>query len=347
MATHVITEAGRPVSEIVIGHRTLSGAILPARQTRLRALVMTQPPAREIARGVADRLAGEGLVVEVMELPDRDAAKTLEVAATCYRRLNAMAFTRQDTVVGVGGGALTDVAGFVAATYLRGIEAVSVPTTLLGAVDAAIGGKTGLNLDGKNLVGVFRHPTRIVIDIAVLQALPEDLIREGAAEALKAGLIADPRIVELYETHGLAAPLDEIVDRAVAVKAGIVSSDFRERGERAWLNYGHTVGHGLELAAGLSHGHAVAVGMVAEGAVSALLAGFGDAERQRDVIAGLGLPVAAQGTDAAAVRRLMRLDKKRTSEGLRMTLLRAIGDPVVMPVAEDAVDAALRAVGVT
>lgn len=346
MGTHVITEAGRPVSEIVIGRGALAGPLLPERASRRGVLVVTQPPAAEIARRVAERVLAEGLDSEVMVVPDRDQAKTLDVAAACFRRLNAMALTRHDTVVGVGGGAVTDLAGFVAATYLRGVEAVYVPTTLLGAVDAAVGGKTGLNLDGKNLVGVFRHPTRIVIDIDVLEALPEDLLREGTAEALKAGLIADPRIVELYEAHGLAAPLEEVVDRAVAVKAAIVSADFRETGRRAWLNYGHTIGHGVELAAGLSHGHAVAVGMVAEGAVSARLMGFTDSGRQRDVIAGLGLPVAASGADGAAVRRLMRLDKKRTSAGLRMTLLRAIGDPVVMPVDEDAVAHALDAVDV-
>jgi 3-dehydroquinate synthase len=347
MGTHVITEAGHPVSEIVIGRRVLAGPILPERASRRRVLVMTQPPAAATAQWVAERVGGEGFEAEVMEVPDRDGAKTLEVAASCYRRLNVMALTRQDTIVAVGGGAVTDLAGFVAATYLRGVEAVYVPTTLLGAVDAAVGGKTGLNLDGKNLVGVFRHPSRIVIDVEVLDTLPEDLLREGAAEALKAGLIADARIVELYEAHGLAAPLADIVDRAVAVKVAIVSADFRETGKRAWLNYGHTVGHGVELAVGLSHGHAVAVGMVAEAAVSARLLGFAEAERQRAAIAGLGLPVAVSGVDPDEVRRLMRLDKKRTNEGLRMTLLRSIGDPVVMQVDEDAVALALDAIGVT
>lgn len=344
MGTHLITEAGTPVCEIVVAPGALSGPVLPERLARRRAAVFTQPGALALARDVAAALAETE--TRVLELPDRDAAKSLAVVEQCYRELNELGLTRQDTIIAVGGGAVTDLAGFVAATYLRGVEAVYVPTTLLGAVDAAVGGKTGINVGGKNLAGVFRHPARVVVDVTVLEALPEELLREGAAEAVKAGLVGDAHILELYERHGLAAPLADIVDRAVAVKARIVSADFREAGQRAWLNYGHTVGHGIEMAAGLSHGHAVAVGMVAEGAVAARTLGFADEERQRAVIARLGLPVAVSGIDPAQVRRLMRLDKKRTGEGLRMTLLRAVGDPTVMPVDEDAVGLALQTIGV-
>lgn len=346
MATHLITDGGRLATEIVIGDGALTGFALPERDGRRRVLVMAQPAAASVARRLADRLMAGGLAVDTLELPDRDKAKTLAVAEACFRRLSGLGFTRDDTIVGVGGGALTDVAGFVAGTYLRGVEAVYVPTTLLGAVDAAIGGKTGINVDAKNLVGVFRHPSQVVIDTAVLATLPQELLREGAAEALKAGLIADVHIIDLYERHGLDAPLDEIVDRAVAVKARIVSADFRESGQRAWLNYGHTVGHGVELAVHVSHGHAVAIGMVAEGAVSEHFEGFADQRRQREVLTRLGLPVSAAGADRTEVRRLMQLDKKRTSAGLRMTLLRAIGDPVVRVIDDAAVDLALEAVGV-
>jgi len=346
VGTHVISEAGDPVCEIVIAGGALADPVVPERGSRRRVAVLTQPGAHAVAGLVADRLRRDGLEVGVLELPDRDAAKTMAVVERCYHDLTTLGLTRDDTVVAVGGGAVTDVAGFVAATYLRGVEAVAVPTTLVGAVDAAIGGKTGINVGGKNLVGVFRHPVRVVIDTDLLEALPEELVREGAAEALKAGLIADPYLVELYERDGLVAPMGEVVERAVAVKVRIVSADFRETGPRAWLNYGHTVGHGVEVAGRLSHGDAVAIGMVAEGAVSAALVGFRDEARQRRAILRLGLPAAVSGIHPAEVRRLMRLDKKRTGDGLRMTLLREIGDPVLTHVDSDTVDMALHAIGV-
>ena len=220
-----------------------------------------------------------------------------------------------------------------------------VPTTLLGAVDAAVGGKTAVNVDGKNLVGAFRHPERVVIDPDVLRALPEPLLREGSAEALKAGLIADVSILELYEAHGLAAPLEEVVVKAVAVKARIVSEDFRESGARAVLNYGHTVGHAIEGLAGIPHGHAVAIGMMAAAAVSERNVGFDGTGRQRDVIRNLGLPDRAPQVDGEEVRRMMHLDKKRDEEGLRMVLLEDFGRPVVESVDGASVDHALASVG--
>jgi 3-dehydroquinate synthase len=250
-------------------------------------------------------------------------------------------------VLGVGGGALTDAAGFVAATFLRGVEAVFVPTTLLGAVDASIGGKTALNLGAKNLVGAFHHPARVVVDADILDALPETLRREGSAEALKAGLVGDPGLVALYERDGSGADLAEVVRRAVAVKAAIVGRDPREQGERAHLNYGHTVGHAVEVAGGLGHGPAVAVGMVAAGRAAALLAGFAGEERQRAVLERLGLPVAAPGLARAAVLRLMGQDKKRTGSGLRMVLLEDVGRPRLEAVGAATVEAALAAVGIS
>ncbi len=173
-----------------------------------------------------------GLAAELRVLPDGEAAKTLAVAEGVYEWLAGLGLTRADTVLGVGGGSLTDLAGFVAATFLRGVEAVYVPTTLVGAVDAAIGGKTGVNLGAKNLVGAFQHPARVVIDADLLDALPLGLRRDGAAEALKAGLIGDPDLVGLYERDGLEADPAEVVRRAVAVKAAVVGRDFREEGER-------------------------------------------------------------------------------------------------------------------
>ena len=331
---------------VVVGRGVLDAAtVLGERPGRARVAVLAQPgePAR-IGAALVDGVGAGGLAAALRVLPDGEAAKTLTVAGDVYEWLAGLGLTRDDTVVGVGGGALTDLAGFVAATFLRGIEAVYIPTTLLGAVDAAIGGKTGLNLGAKNLVGSFHHPARVVIDADLLDALPTALRREGAAEALKAGLIGDPGLVALYERDGLAADLAEVVRRAVAVKAAVVGLDFRDRGDRVHLNYGHTVGHAVEVAAAMGHGPAVAVGMVAAGRASALVAGFADEARQREVIARLGLPASAPGADGEKVRRLLGLDKKRDGTGLRMVLLERIGRPLLEHVGAATVEAALAAV---
>ena len=311
-----------------------------------RAVFLVQPgvPAA-IGRRLADELSNRN-ASHVIEVPDGDAAKTLAVADEVCRRLEAAGLERADLIVGVGGGALTDLAGFVAGVYLRGIRVHLVPTTLVAAIDAAIGGKSALNLGAKNQVGLFRHPALVVIDLSVLAALPTALLRQGSAEALKAGLIGDPGLVDLYEHHGLHAPLGEVVERAIRVKGQIVDRDFEERGERAHLNYGHTVGHALEVAAGMSHGDAVAVGMVAAGRVSALVAGFDGEQRQQSIIASLGLPVTAPSVDPHLVLQLLTRDKKRSGGQLRMVVLEEIGRPRVVGVDDATVTAALAAVGI-
>ena len=249
-------------------------------------------------------------------------------------------------LVAVGGGALTDVAGFVAATYLRGIEVSYLPTTLLGAVDASIGGKTGVNVGGKNLAGAFRHPARVVVDLDIIDALPEGLLREGAAETVKAGFIADEEIIAEYERAGLGAEIDVVVPAAIRVKVETVQSDFTEQGRRAFLNYGHTLGHAVEIAAGVSHGDAVAIGMVAAGAVSAAAVGFAHHERQQEIIGRIGLPVNVPGLERAEVECLMGRDKKRDREGLRMVLLEDFGRPLLRHVDEDLLEVGFAAIGV-
>lgn len=331
-------------SEVLIGPG-LPSRLLPPSPQREQAVVIAQPGAMAVARRVMDRLAGE-TAPTLIEVPDREGAKTLETVGMLYRRLAELNLGRHDTVVGVGGGATTDVAGFVAATWLRGIECVLVPTTLLSAVDASVGGKTGINVMGKNLVGAFWHPSRIAISLDVLAALPEDLVRQGSAEAIKAGFIDDPRIIEIYMTHGLSFPPAEVVRRAVTVKAAVVTGDFREAGRRATLNFGHTIGHGIEVVCGLPHGYAVSVGMVAAAAISADRYGFDEWE-VRHPLERLGLPTRVSGADRALVRRLVSRDKKRTSGGLRMVLLRGIGDPVVEQVDDDSVELGMDAIGVT
>lgn len=346
----LITSGDAVASEIIVAPGALevpeAATLLPPSQRRRRVAILTQPTVVAAAHRLVEALRDDGYEASFFTVPDREDAKTLGVAETCFSWLNQRELSRYDTIIGLGGGAATDLAGFVAATYLRGVEAVLVPTTLLGAVDAAIGGKTAVNVAGKNLVGVFRHPARVVIDTDVLRRLPTPLLREGAAEVLKAGLIADPKLVALYESDGLDAPLDDVVLRAVEIKAGVVSEDFEEHGRRAILNYGHTIGHGVETVTGLAHGHAVAVGMVAAGAVSTHVGDFDEAERQRAAIERLGLPTSVSDVDAAAVLAAIALDKKRDERGLRMVLLERIGAPVVVPVGEQALLVGLDAIGI-
>ncbi len=331
-------------SEVLIGPH-LPSPLLPDSEGRRAAAVFYQLSVADWAERVTEDLRGRGLAVAAsIALPDRDAAKTVATAGMAYERLAEANLGRRDVIVGVGGGAATDLAGFVAATWLRGVESVLVPTTLLAAVDAAIGGKTGVNVAGKNLVGAFWHPSRVAINLRILEKLPAELLREGAAEAVKAGFIADPALTELFDRRGLKAPLGEVVRRAAAVKTEVVAADFREAGRRAALNFGHTIGHGVEAACGMPHGLAVAVGMAAEAEVSAHRYGF-DPQLVRGPLEKLGLPTQAPPVDRDRVLTLISRDKKRTEQGLRMVLLRGIGDPVVEPVGPEEIDLGLAAIG--
>lgn len=331
-------------SRVSIG-RGMPDRLLPLRSGRERAVVITQSPVAHIAHNVCAKLEAEVSVVDLLEVPDRDEAKSWRVVADLYDRLAELNLGRHDTVVGVGGGAVTDLAGFVAATWLRGIESVMVPTTLLGAVDASVGGKTGINHAGKNLVGAFWHPSVVAVDLDVLDELPDALRLEGTAEIVKAGFIADPTILSEYERHGIDAALDVVVPKAIAVKAEVVTEDFRESDRRAILNFGHTLGHGVEVIAGIPHGHAVAIGMVAAGAISASRYGF-DGSSLTELVFSLGLPVAAADLSRQAVLDKVARDKKRTADGVRMVLLRNIADVVVEPVTAEELDLGLRTIGI-
>lgn len=346
MRRHSITEGSQTVSEIVVG-RSLASAIADAASDgRTKAAVLCQPTTARLAEGLATDLRSVGMEVSGCTLPDGEESKQLSVVETVYRMLNESNFTRSDVVIAVGGGALTDVAGFIAATYLRGVPVIYVPTTLLGAVDAAIGGKTGINVDGKNLAGAFSHPEKVFVDIDILDALPASLKVEGAAEAIKTGFVADMAIAEAYESGIVGVDLEFVVNRSAAAKVAVVNEDFTEQGRRAILNYGHTVGHAVEIATSCSHGHAVAIGMVAAGAASAWLLGFEGAERQRELLAGIGLPVATDATTKLEqLRSLMALDKKRDAGGMRMVLLKAFESPVVVSVDDATVRAAFEAIG--
>ena len=342
MARLRITPALAPESsEIIIG-RGLPDPLLPPRASREKTVVLSSPGALRAAKDAAARSGATDQLV----LPDREEAKSFTVLKRVYEWLGELGIGRHDTILAVGGGAATDLAGFAAATWLRGIEVVFYPTTLLGAVDAAIGGKTGINFGPKNLVGAFHMPSRVLINIDLLEELPPHLRLEGLAEALKAGYVGDPDLVDLLAVHGPEAPLGEVVERAVAVKAATVEEDFRESDRRAILNFGHTIGHAVEILGPMPHGLAVAIGMVAAATISNARFGF-DHRRLIDTIFGLGLPVAAAGVAIAPALQLMERDKKRSAEGVRMVLLKAPGVAVVEPVEAELLDLGLRAVGIT
>jgi 3-dehydroquinate synthase len=265
--------------------------------------------------------------------------------------LGQAGFTRSDAIVGLGGGAATDLAGWVAAAWLRGVRVVHVPTTLAGMVDAAVGGKTGINIErGKNLVGAFHPPAGVLCDLNTLHTLPRDDYVAGLAEVIKCGFIADPAILGLIEADPRAAtnagnPAErELVERSVRVKAHVVSEDLTEKGLREILNYGHTLGHAIERAEGYRwrHGAAVSVGLVYAAAVSRRLGRLDDATaaRHRAVLASLGLPTSYRPDAFDALLGTMRIDKKARGNRLRFVVLEGIGRALVINDPDPAVLAA-------
>ncbi|HET7430036.1 MAG TPA: 3-dehydroquinate synthase [Nocardioides sp.] len=290
-----------------------------------------------------------------LPVPAGERAKTAEVAAGCWEALGAAGFTRSDAVVAVGGGATTDLGGFVAATWLRGVRVVHVPTTLLAMVDAAVGGKTGIDTAaGKNLVGAFHEPAGVLCDLGLLATLPEAELRAGLGEVVKCGFVADPGILRLVEDHGVppvgSPVLRELVERAVRVKAEVVAGDLRETGGRLGhpgrevLNYGHTMGHAVEQASDytLRHGEAVAVGcvFVAELARAAGVLSDAVADRHATVLAAVGLPTGWAGASYDDLRARMAVDKKARGSSLRFVVLEDLARPRIL---QDPAEEHLRA----
>ncbi len=290
------------------------------------------------AQLVGDALRAAGRAVLPIEVPDAEAAKTIEVAARCWDALGGAAMTRTDAVVGVGGGAVTDLAGFVAAAWLRGVRWVPVATSLLGMVDAAIGGKTGVNTAaGKNLVGAFHPPSAVFCDLDALATLPAVELTAALAEVVKCGFIADPEILTVIESNAAKVTdgptLRELVERSVAVKASVVSADLRESGRREILNYGHTLAHAIEKVQGYSwrHGHAVSVGLVYAAALGRAVGRLDEtvAARHRAILGRLGLPVRYTGA-WADVHQAMRVDKKARGARLRFVVLDGLARPSIV-----------------
>ncbi|WP_022891974.1 3-dehydroquinate synthase [Agromyces subbeticus] len=292
--------------------------------------------AAELREALSDRYQ-----VLLAEVPDAEAGKRVEVAAFCWQVLGQADFTRTDAIVGFGGGAVTDLAGFVAATWLRGVRVVQVPTTVLGMVDAAVGGKTGINTnEGKNLVGVFHAPAAVICDLDVLDTLPKNEILAGFAEIVKAGFIRYPEILDIIEADADAATdpatpeFRRVIELSIQMKADVVSEDFTEQGLREILNYGHTLGHAVEHAERYQwrHGAAVAVGMAFAAELGRLSGRLSDevADRHRRVLDLLSLPTSYPAGRWNTLLATMQRDKKARAGQLRFIVLDDLAKPTVM-----------------
>jgi 3-dehydroquinate synthase len=328
--------AERPY-DVVVGRGLLS-ELTEAVRGASGVAILHQPSLGVTAELVREEFVEAGVDANRIEVPDAEDGKALSVAGFCYSVLGQIGLDRNGIVVGLGGGAVTDLAGFVAGTWMRGVRVVHVPTTLLGMVDAAVGGKAGINTDaGKNLVGVFHEPMSVFADLVTLQTLPRNELVAGMAEVIKAGFIADPTILELVEAdpEGAIDPtgevLGELVRRAIQVKADVVSADLRESDLREVLNYGHTLAHAIERRERYKwrHGAAVSVGMVFAAELGRLAGRLDDrtADRHRAILSSIGLPT---GYDPDALPQLMegmRSDKKTRAGTLRFVVLDGLAKP--------------------
>ncbi|MGA6162300.1 3-dehydroquinate synthase [Amycolatopsis magusensis] len=329
-------KAGTPY-DVVVG-RGLLGELTDTVRDASKIALIHPPTLTTTAEAIREELNEAGLDAHRVEIPDAEDGKALSVAGFCWEVLGRIGLDRRGVVVGLGGGAVTDLAGFVAATWMRGVRLVNVPTTLLGMVDAAVGGKTGINTDaGKNLVGVFHEPSSVLVDLATLETLPPNELVAGMAEVVKAGFIADPRILELIEQSPADAldtqgeVLAELVRRAIQVKADVVSADLRESDLREILNYGHTLGHAIERRERYRwrHGAAVSVGLVFAAELARLAGRLDDdtADRHAAVLRLLGLPTTYDADALPQLLEGMRTDKKTRSGMLRFVVLDGLAKP--------------------
>ena len=311
------------------------------------ALVVTDDRVAPLYLARVERALGT-LTHDSIVLPAGEASKTLEHTARVLDALARLGASRDAAVIALGGGVVGDLAGFAAATWMRGVDFVQLPTTLLAMVDSSVGGKTGVNIAaGKNLVGAFHQPRAVFIDTATLATLPGREYAAGLAEVVKYGAIGDADFFAWLEANADALEardgdaLAEAIGFSCRYKAGVVARDEREQGERALLNFGHTFGHALEAERGygdLLHGEAVAIGMVLAAKLSAALgrAPPEDADRLARLLSRFGLPVAPPRADADALLARMRLDKKNVSGRLRLVLWRGIGKAEIVPDIDEA-----------
>jgi len=339
--TTIIPVSGTSPYDVRIGRGVIADIpTLLGAQTR-KILIVHAAPLGARAATLRETLASAGFEVLIAEIPDAEEGKRIEVASFCWQILGQSDFARTDAIVGLGGGATTDLAGFVAATWLRGVQLVQVPTTVLGMVDASIGGKTGINTaEGKNLVGSFYAPVGVLVDLDLLDGLARNEILAGFGEIVKAGFIAEPEILDIIEasvervTDTSTPEFRRVVELSIALKARVVGEDFTEAGLREILNYGHTLGHAIEHAERYQwrHGAAVAVGMVFAAELSRLAGRLSDevVDRHRSILTSLGLPITYPAGRWNTLLATMQRDKKTRAGMLRFIVLDDIAKPTVL-----------------
>jgi 3-dehydroquinate synthase len=341
----VRVELGERSYDVVIGAGLLARAaefLQPLKLGKRGVIITDSTVGRRYAKPLRDALKHGGFSTEILDVPAGEASKSLRQSTRLFERLPSLHLDRQSFVIALGGGVVGDLAGFVAAAYLRGLPFVQIPTSLLAQVDSAVGGKTGVNLpQGKNMVGVFYQPRLVLSDTDVLKTLPERELRAGFAEVIKYGAIRDDKYFSWLERDGqkvLKCQPDAVaraVRRCCELKAEIVSADERDTGVRAFLNFGHTIGHAMEALSeyeGVLHGEAISMGMVCAGQLSVKRAGLSkaDADRLKALIKTSGLPTRiGDGFGLDELREAMSLDKKVRNGKLRFVLLKRLGEAVV------------------
>ncbi|HEX3824353.1 MAG TPA: 3-dehydroquinate synthase [Mycobacteriales bacterium] len=338
--TTVIPVAGDVPYDVVVGHG-LATSIAPLVAGASTVVTVADQSVADRAAAINDAIGRAGYRVETLTLSAGEAAKSLDTVAGLWDAVGGLRLTRSDAMVAIGGGATTDVVGFVAATWLRGIRVVHVPTTLLGMVDAAVGGKTGINTAaGKNLVGAFHPPIGVLVDLDALATLPDSQWVNGMAEVVKAGFIADPTILDLIDLDPAAAATPsgpharELIERSIVVKADVVSRDLRESGPREFLNYGHTLGHAIEALEHyqLPHGQAVSIGLVFAAGLGRHAGRLDDvtADRHAELLQRLGLPTTYREDALPELLDAMRIDKKSRGSVQRFVVLDGLGKPAII-----------------
>ncbi len=355
--TTVIPVTGTDPYDVIIG-RGLLASLADQLGPRVAKVLIVHPPtlgakANALRESLVDRYE-----VLLAEVPDAEDAKRVEVAAFCWQIMGQTDFTRTDAVVGLGGGATTDLAGFVAATWLRGVRLVQCPTSVAGMVDAAVGGKTGINTaEGKNLVGSFYAPAAVVVDLDTLDTLPRNEILAGFAEVVKCGFIGEPKILDIIEadvdraTDPTSDEFRRVVELSIGLKARVVSEDFKESGLREILNYGHTLGHAIEHAERYRwrHGAAISVGMVFAPELGRIAGSLSDevVDRHRRILESLTLPVDYPLGRWKTLLATMQRDKKARAGMMRFIVLDEVGKTSVLAGPEEALlFAAYQEVGV-
>ena len=355
--TTVIPVPGTDPYDVLVG-RGILHSVADQLGSRVAKVLIVHPPTLGAKAAALRETLLQHYEVYLAEVPDAEDAKRVEVAAFCWQIMGQTDFTRTDAVIGLGGGATTDLAGFVAATWLRGVRLVQCPTSVAGMVDAAVGGKTGINTaEGKNLVGAFYAPAAVVADLDTLDTLPRNEILAGFAEIVKCGFIGEPEILDLVEadvdtvTDPTTPEFRRVVELSISLKARVVGEDFKESGLREILNYGHTLGHAIEHAERYRwrHGAAISVGMVFAAELGRIAGSLSDSvvDRHRSILESLTLPVDYPVGRWQTLLATMQRDKKARAGMMRFIVLDEIGKPAVLAGPEEAIlFAAYQEVGV-